>query len=275
MSLGKQVRLNRMFSHPSGRLCSAAIDHFINYGESQIPLGLNRISQTLAQIVEGRPDTITMHRGVAAAAWLPFAGQIPFILQSTLARPDDAFHEQIATPEDAVRLGADAFALAAFVRGTSEGRYLKTIADCVTAAAKFEMPVITHIYPRRFGEEVAISFEPDDIAWAVRCALECGTDVIKVPYCNDVAAYAEIVAACPVPIVAAGGPQSKTLEDALAMLQDVVQSGARGAVVGRNVWSHENIAAAVRAMKSVVHDAKKPAGRAAAGGDGTEIIKAC
>lgn len=258
MSLGKQVRLNRLFSHSSGRLCSVAVDHFINYGESQIPAGLRQISQTLEQILAGRPDSITMHRGVATSAWLPFAGRIPFILQSTLARPDDSFHEQVATPEDAVRLGADAFALAAFVRGPSEGRYLKTITDCVTAAAPYEMPVITHIYPRRFSDGVTISFDPDDIAWAVRCALECGTDVIKVPYCNDVAAYAEIVAACPVPVVAAGGPQTSDFEGALGMLHQVVQSGARGAVVGRNVWGFERVTAAVEAMKAVVHDSLSP-----------------
>jgi len=31
MNTGKLVRLNRLFSHSSGRLCSVAIDHFITY----------------------------------------------------------------------------------------------------------------------------------------------------------------------------------------------------------------------------------------------------
>jgi class I fructose-bisphosphate aldolase len=254
MNLGKQVRLNRLFAHPSRRLCAVAVDHFINYGAEQIPEGLARIGHTLEQIVAGRPDSVTMHRGIATSAWLPFAGRIPFILQSTLARPDDSFHEQIADPEDAVRLGADAFAVAGFVRGASEGRYLKAIAECVKAAARFEMPVITHIYPRNFEDGVRISFTPEDIAWATRCALECGSDVIKVPYCNDVKAYAQIVSECPVPVVAAGGPKVKSLEDVLAMLQSVVKSGARGAVVGRNIWSSPQITQTLRAIKAVVHD---------------------
>jgi hypothetical protein len=33
MNIGKRIRLNRIFSHPSGRLCSVAIDHFIGYGK--------------------------------------------------------------------------------------------------------------------------------------------------------------------------------------------------------------------------------------------------
>jgi DhnA family fructose-bisphosphate aldolase class Ia len=33
MKVGKRIRLNRIFSDPSGRLCSVAIDHFIGYGK--------------------------------------------------------------------------------------------------------------------------------------------------------------------------------------------------------------------------------------------------
>jgi len=258
MNVGKKVRLNRLFSHPTGRLCSVAVDHFINYNLGALPEGLKHIRTTLNAIVQGKPDSVTMHRGIAASAWGDFAGKVPFILQSTLCKPDDSFHEQIADPEDAVRLGADGFAVAAFVRGKTEGYYLKAVTDCVKMGARFEMPVFVHIYPREFGKEVKISFEPEDIAWATRCAVECGVDVVKVPYCNDVKAYAQIVADCPVPLVAAGGPQTKTFAEALAMLQQVVQSGAAGAVVGRNVWGFDHITKAVRAIKAVIHDANSP-----------------
>ena len=130
---------------------------------------------------------MTMHKGIAASAWQPYAGRIPLIVQSTLARPDDAAREQIAEPMDAVRLGADGFAVAAFVRGATEADYLRTVADCVRQAAAFEMPVICHVYPR--DPSGKISFTPEDIAWAVRCAVEVGVDVVKTPYCGDVQAY--------------------------------------------------------------------------------------
>lgn len=258
MNLGKQVRLNRLFSHPTGRLCAVAVDHFASYGFENLPRGLVTISRTLEKIVAGRPDSITMQRGIAASVWPRFAGRIPFILQSTICRPDDSCYEQLADAEDAVRLGADAIAIAAYVRGTTEARNLKAIAACVKDAARFEMPVITHIYPRTFDDGVRISFTPEDISWATRCAVECGSDVVKVPYCNDVKAYAQIVNECPVPLVAAGGPQTKTFEESLAMLQAVVKSGACGAVVGRNVWGSSRITEAVVAMRAVVHDGKSP-----------------
>jgi class I fructose-bisphosphate aldolase len=253
MNTGKLVRLNRIFSHPSGRLCSVAVDHFIGYGEG-LPDGLRQMKATLAAVVAGGPDAVTMHKGMAASAWQPYAGRISMILQGVAGRPDDAVFELVATPEDAVRLGADAFAVTAFVRGATEGARLRTAADCVRQSARFDMPVICHVYPR--DRDKKISFAPEDIAWAVRCAWEIGADVIKVPYCGDVKAYAQIVAECALPVVAAGGPKAGTLRAALAMIAEVVESGARGATIGRNVWGFTEIAAAVRAFKAVIHDGR-------------------
>ena len=255
MNTGKRVRMNRLFSHASGRLCSVAVDHFIGYAEG-LPEGLRHIQPTLAAIVAGCPDAVTMHKGIAASAWEPHAGRVPMILQSTAARPDDTACEQVATPEDAIRLGADAFAVAAFVRGLTEAFHLRVVADCVRDAARFDIPVICHIYPR--SRDNQISFAPEDIAWAVRCAVEVGVDVVKVPYCGHVDAYGQIVADCPVPVVAAGGPKAGTLRKALAMMAEVVQSSARGATIGRNVWGFPQITAAVQAFKAVVHDGKSP-----------------
>jgi class I fructose-bisphosphate aldolase len=255
MNIGKLVRLNRLFAHPSRRLCSVAVDHFIGYGEGT-PRGLRQIQATLAAVMAARPDAVTMHKGIAASAWTLYAGVVPFILQSSLVRPDDTAFEQAATSEDAVRLGADAIAVVGYVRGTSEAAHLRVIAECVREAAHFELPVICHIYPR--DKDNRIIFIPEDIAWAVRCAFEVGVDVVKVPYCGDVSAYAQIVAECPVPVVAAGGPKTDTLKVALNMMAEVVQSGARGATIGRNVWGFEQITAAVTAFKAVIHDGKTP-----------------
>ena len=257
MNIGKLVRMNRLFAHASGRLCSIAVDHFIGYADG-LPPGLRTIRATLAEIVAGRPDAVTMHKGLATSAWAPYAGLVPLILQSTIARPDDTACEQIATPQEAVRLGADAFAVAAFVRGATEAERLRTVAECVREAARFELPVICHIYPRKTGDPSKISLAPQDIAWAVRCAVEVGVDVVKTPYCGDIEAHSQIVADCPVPIVAAGGPRAETLEAALQMMSEVVQSGARGATIGRNVWGFDRVTEAVIAFKATIHDGKTP-----------------
>ncbi len=259
MNIGKQIRLNRIFSHPSGRLFSVAVDHFGGYPVG-LPPTLREMQDTLARVAAGRPDAVTMHIGVATNAWTPHAGKLPMILQSTFARPDDSQYELLVTPDDAVRVGADGYAIATYVRGPTEGKYLSLLSQQVRTASHTEMPVICHIYPRIYRESgVTISFEPEDIAWAVHCAFECGADVIKVPYCADVEAYRQIVASCPVPVVAAGGPKQDTRPKALAMMAEVVESGARGATVGRNVWGFDEITRSIEAFKAVIHDKADPA----------------
>ncbi|HVO40518.1 MAG TPA: aldolase [Spirochaetia bacterium] len=258
MNTGKLVRLNRLFSHASGRLCSVAIDHFIIYQEG-LPEGLRDVPGTLKAVAKGRPDAVTMHLGFARSTWQSYAGAIPLILQSSLLRVDDNDMAQSATPQDAVVMGADAFAVCCFVRGPTEFRHLQKVADCVRQAARYEMPVVCHVYPRVVTEGKAhISFEPEDISWAVRCAAELGVDVIKVPYCGDVEAYAQIVSDSPVRVVAAGGPKADSLSAALAMAADVVKSGAAGAVIGRNIWGFENVTASIKAFKAVIHDGMSP-----------------
>jgi fructose-bisphosphate aldolase, class I len=254
MNTGKLVRLNRLFAHSSRRLCSVAVDHFMIY-QTGMPEGLRDIPAALRAIVKGKPDAITMQIGMAKSAWGDHAGAVPLILQSSMLRFDDSAMAQAATPEDAVRLGADAFAICCFVRGPTEWRYMQAVAQNVRAAEHFEMPVICHVYPRSYeGGTVQVSFTPEDIAWAARCAAELGVDVIKVPYCGDVAAYSQIVDASPVRIVAAGGPKASDLRGALAMIADVVKSGAAGATIGRNIWGFDNVTANVKAFKAVVHD---------------------
>jgi class I fructose-bisphosphate aldolase len=257
LNTGKLARLNRIFSHSSGRICTVAVDHLVGFS-GNLPMGLRRIQPTLASIVSARPDAVTMHKGTAATAWRAHAGAIPLIIQSVLARVDDVAPEVAATPEEAVRLGADAIAVAAFISGRGELSRLRVVADCVRYAARFELPVICHVYPRDLTGEPKVSFAPDDIAWAVHCAAELGADVVKTPYCGDVASHAQIVAECPVPVVAAGGPRAPTLAAALQAMSEVVRSGARGATIGRNVWGHEHIAEVIEAFKAVIHDERTP-----------------
>lgn len=250
MGLGKQIRLKRIFANPSGNLCSVAIDHFIGY-QAGIPAGLLNLRSTLEAVMAGPPDAVTMHKGSAAALWDEYAGQVPLILQSSFVRTDDTAIEQIVSVEEALRLGADAIAVVVYVRGDSEVKFMRILSDTVSAAAQYDLPVICHVYPRGANNEIV--YNPEDIAWGVRCAAELGADVVKTPWSGDLAAHTQIVERCPVPLVAAGGPQSNTLDEALAMFRDLLRAGVRGGVIGRNIWGHEDITGALRAFRQVIH----------------------
>ena len=253
MNLGKHIRLNRIFSHPSGRLCSLAIDHFISY-QRGIPAGLINVPHTLATLVPARPDAITMLKGMAKSAWKPYAGSIPLIIQAVYFTPDELVFEQFATPEEVIRLGADAIAVAIGVRGPNEGKFLKLLTDVVREADPLGLPVVAHIYPRDFSDGGRNLHDPESVFWAVRCGIECGADVIKVPFTGTVESYREIVSTSPVPVVAAGGPRCDTLREFLCSLAKIVESGARGATIGRNIWGMPNPVFALNACKAAIHD---------------------
>ena len=210
---------------------------------------------TLKAVVKGRPDAVTMHIGMAKNAWAPYAGDVPLILQSSMLRFDDTARAQSATPEDAVRLGPMRSPSPVSSAARRSGATCRRLPRRCAQAERFEMPVICHIYPRTFKDgKVEVSFTPEDIAWAARCASELGVDVIKVPYCGDVRRTRRSCHASPVRLVAAGGPKAADLRGSLAMMADVVKSGAAGATIGRNIWGFDNVTANIKAFKAVIHD---------------------
>ncbi len=257
MDLAKKVRLNRIFGHPSGRLCSVAVDHFIGY-QKGLPVGLVNVPETIAKLMPAKPDAITMLKGMAKAVWDTYAGSVPLIVQSIYFTPDDAIIESIAAPDEVLRMGADAIAVAIGCRGPNEGRFLKLLTESVREADAIGLPVMAHIYPRDFSDGARIVHDPENIMWAVRCGIESGADVIKVPFTGDVASYRDIVATSPVPVVAAGGPRCDTLREALAALSMVIDAGALGATIGRNIWGTPDPAKALLACKAVIHDRATP-----------------
>jgi class I fructose-bisphosphate aldolase len=243
----------------------AAVDHFVGYGNVREG-GLADLPGALARVMAGKPDYVSIQPGAARHLWPAYAGKAALAIQAGCFTPDDRIRQLIATPEDAVRHGADALAVAIPVRGTTEGDYIRWLTDSVAAAARYEMPVVAHVYPRDFSDGGKIVFTPDEIAYAVRIGFETGVDIIKVGYTGDFDSFRKTVATCPVPIVIAGGPRADTLLDALTHTADALRAGARGAVVGRNLWGHGDTTKAARAFKMVIHDGVAPSDALAASG---------
>lgn len=251
--LGKQIRLGRIFSHPSRRILSVAIDHMINY-PTHLPPPLRTMEQTLAAIVEGRPDAVTMNKGIAMRLMPPHAGKVPLIVQSMAMRPGDDVFADHASVEEALTLGADAIAVSIFVHCPMEIEFLRHLSRVVEQASRYGLPVIPHIYPLSSGDEkTSVAHDPEAIDYAVRVGLEMGADVVKVPFTGDVASFRDIVSVTPVPVVAAGGPRCETLEEAEAMVRNVAASGAAGATVGRNVWGFVDIPLAISRLKAAIY----------------------
>ena len=252
MGLAKTARLNRIFSNPDGRLFSLAIDHFAGM---IMPEGLTNLPATISELMQGEPDAVTMIKGMARGTWEPYAGRTPLILQTICFPGDDQPLKKTTSVDEALMLGADAVAISLNVLCDSEADHIELLAETVDEAAEFDMPVITHIYPRNYtyDDTPDVMTDHDSILWAVRVGAEYGADVIKVPFTGDPDGFREIVESAPVPVVCAGGPKTESFDDALDMMRKIVASGARGAVVGRNIWGSKDPLGTLRAFKEIVH----------------------
>jgi len=252
MLLAKRARLNRIFRSPSGRLVTVAIDHPIAF---DLPDALRPIREVLPRIVAGEPDAITMMKGIAEQCYEPYAGRVPLIVQTTCFTPGIPQRDhQIGFVEDALRLGADAVAMTITVGTTYQGPLVSMLGRLVREATPVGLPVVAHIYPK--GELVAED-ERYSVRWvlyAARLGAEVGVDLVKLFYTGAAESFREVVEACPVPVVAAGGPRLDSLRAVLEMARGVVDSGAAGVTYGRNVWGAEDIPGVLRALRAVVHD---------------------
>ena len=68
--------------------------------------------------------------------------------------------------------------------------------------------------------------------------------------------FEKVTAACPVPIVMAGGKKLPELE-ALQMAHGAIEEGAAGVDMGRNIFQSESPTAMIQAVRKVVHEARR------------------
>ncbi|MCZ7567696.1 MAG: 2-amino-3,7-dideoxy-D-threo-hept-6-ulosonate synthase [Ardenticatenaceae bacterium] len=256
--LGKAIRIARLQNPLTGRIFTAAVDHAPSYG---VLKGLEDIRSLVDQVAGGSPDAMVMSKGVAECCFHPYAGHIALILKCSTLSPFHPEHDVWVSPvEDALRLGADAIAMALTVGSAQQPALLSNLAALVREAERVGLPVIVHAYPN--GELVppAEHYSVDRVGYAARLAMELGVDIVKTFYTGSAETFARVVElVAPVPVVAAGGPRLETDADVFQMAYDVVQAGAAGITFGRNIWQSDDPQRIVTILKQVVHQEVTPA----------------
>lgn len=251
MFLGKQVRLNRLTHQKSGKFVAITMDHAISRG---VLPGIVNMEETIKKVAAGKPDAMTLQKGIAATLFAPYAGKIPLILKATSFAP---YHFNYDTPladvEEAVRLGADAISVGVIVGGPEQATQLTHLAKISKDAQSAGMPLISHIYAR--GSEIKDPTDEDAVAYAVRAAAEIGVDIMKTNWNGSAAKFRKaVMAAAPGKVVIAGGSAGDSIEDYLQMTYEGMEAGIFGVTFGRFVWQNPNPAAAIAAVKAIVHD---------------------
>jgi DhnA family fructose-bisphosphate aldolase class Ia len=156
--------------------------------------------------------------------------------------------------EDAIRLGADGVVCMGFPGSSSEEAYYRIIAKLVADGLKWNMPVGVETLPRGFEfDKFDDCRTPHNLKLAARIGCELGADFIKTPYTGDKRSFAELVGGCYRPVLILGGGKRDDVESLLRELRDAMDCGASGAIIGRNIYRHENPKKVCEAVAAIVH----------------------
>jgi DhnA family fructose-bisphosphate aldolase class Ia len=248
---GKQRRMGRMFQR-DGRALFVAMDHaaYMGMGPSYDG-GLERIAA-------GRPDGILATWNIARTQASLFA-QSGLVLRvdggtSELGeRSSGDASDLLCGVEDALTFGADAVVVLAFPGQHDEHLSLRRLARLCAECERVGMPVMAEVIPGGWGQAVPWSIE--SVSMGARIAAELGADMVKTVCPGDTAEFGAVVEACPVPVVALGGPRMKSEDDVVALARGVVEAGAAGIAFGRNVWGSADPGTLLGRLHQAVHGA--------------------
>lgn len=147
-------------------------------------------------------------------------------------------HSLITTVEEAVRMGVDAVKML-FPWNMSRAEraaMCARVGQVVTACDAWDIPLV--LEPVIMGaprtEEVII--EEEKVA---RIAYDLGAHIIKIAFPGEERTQ-RLVEELKVPLVIAGGPLAGSPAETVDAIAQTVRAGARGVIVGRNIWQRES-----------------------------------
>jgi DhnA family fructose-bisphosphate aldolase class Ia len=234
---GKEVRLGRLFSH--GNAVIVAADH----GEFDGPLpGMIDLPAVISKSINPEVDGVLLSPGMLSHCSGSFARRgAPLAVVRMNWSSVYVFHwgynEGASVPaisvEDALAKGADLVLVSLTMRTGSEDRdaaNVELFCEMTAAAQRLGIPVIGEFFPPRCNE-LSPEEMHDQVYTGTRMIAELGADLIKTFYTHR---FQEVVAGCPIPILALGAEKTPTQLQALQLAEREVRDGARGVVFGRN-----------------------------------------
>ena len=253
---GKARRMNRIFA-PDGKAVMVAVNHGLGYGPAR---GIDDMYALLRKIMPLKPDSITLHKGLATRFSDEIAHETSVILkvtnQTRFFAPEET---SVATVREALCLDADAIAIGLSLCGPLEREEIARAAELVTEAENYGIPTVAHSYPCGSYLEESARYNFENVAYATRVALELGIDIIKTFWTGSESSFAGIVkVGQPARVVISGGPRCETLLDCFRMTYEGMNAGASGITYGRNIWQHEFPNAVVAGLMAIVHGNATP-----------------
>ena len=256
MNVGKSIRMEKIFNHRTKKTVIVPMDHGITLGPVK---GLVNVKDIMRCAIEGGANALIMHKGIVKDCYVDCpksSGLIVHLSASTSLSVDPDQKILLATPDEAISLGADAVSVHINIGSDKEADMLLDAGRVSRRCEQLGLPMLAMMYPR--GRNIPNQYDPDLIAHVCRVGAELGADVVKTNYTGDPDTFKRVVRGCPVPVLVAGGLKTNTDLELLEQINGAMEAGAAGVAVGRNVFMHEAPTLMVRRICAVVHDALSP-----------------
>ncbi len=241
---GMQKHLSNIFNPKSGNSVMFAFDHGYFMGSTA---GLERLDLLLPKLAP-YVDVFMGTRGAIRTCVPPqiTKGIALRVSSGSSMLNDDLSHEVVAVDiEDAIRMNADCMAVQTFIGADGQLSSIDNLSKTINAGMRYSIPTLGVVAVGKDMERTDRFFK-----LATRIVAEMGVQLVKTYNCDN---FEEVVAACPVPIVVAGGKKLAE-KDALTLAYTVISKGARGVDMGRNIFQSEHPVEMAQAVAKVVHE---------------------
>lgn len=247
---GMKNRLAHLFNPKSGNTVMLAFDHGYIMGPTA---GLERIDLVIPPLLP-HIDVLMGTKGMLRDCISPAAKAAKCVrvtYDSTVLFDEMSNGGGFACDiENAIRVNADCMAVQTFIGAPGEARSLELLCRTADAGTRYGIPTLGVVAVGKQMERTEKFFQ-----LATRVLAENGANIVKSYYREG---FERVAAACPVPIVIAGGKKLPELE-ALDMAYKAIAEGAHGVDMGRNIFQSDCPAGMAQAIGKVVHEGYTPA----------------
>ncbi|MCL6088655.1 MAG: 2-amino-3,7-dideoxy-D-threo-hept-6-ulosonate synthase [Candidatus Marsarchaeota archaeon] len=252
MSAEHKKRLSRIIR--DGRVMLLAMDQGLEHGPKDFNAKNINPEYVLDIACKGGFTGLAIQKGIAYHYKENYSGKVPLILKlngrTNIVPKENIYSSPVATVKEAVKLDADAIGYTLYVGSPHEAQMFHDFGMIRAECEEYGMPSIVWAYPR--GQYVKDEKDPATVAYAARCALELGADIVKVNYTSSTESFKQVVAAAQRCKVISAGGSKQTDAEFLAKAREVMDAGAIGFAVGRNVWQNEHPLEMAAKLKKVV-----------------------
>lgn len=241
----------------NGRGMLLAYDHGFEHG----PTDFDERSVDPAWVMEiansGYFTGVVCQKGIAAKYFDSQKHQVPLIVKlngkTAFHKDEEPVSLQNCTVPEAMELGAVGVGYTIYVGSEHEQEMMAEFSKIEQEAHAKGLIVIGWMYPR--GIHIKNDTDRDVLSYAARLGLELNSDAIKIKYTGSKESFSWVVkSAGRAKVFVVGGPKTETPEQLYQTATEILETGAVGFAIGRNVWQAPEPLEVARKLAEIIYE---------------------